>query len=207
MPARRSRSRACSSSRLSAKRYGDVGSRASSAARRRMPSRFIVSCAARAVGIDLGKASLLDSTSASVAIASISGTTRCGRSCSISRRSARRVGHRDDVRAVRDLMAGRVRVAVDGDGLDAESLQRDDHFLAELAAAEQHHAGGGRGERGAEGNHRAAAGGRLCILADFVQSSKTGGAMFRGRAGTPLHIQGNNDRTMRVADECAKPYH
>ena len=48
---------------------------------------------------------------------------------------------------MRDLMTRRVRVAVDGDHLDAEALQRDDHFLAELAAAEEHHPGGGRGER------------------------------------------------------------
>ncbi len=53
----------------------------------------------------------------------------------------RRVGHRDHVRAMRDLVAGRVRVAVDGDDLDAEALQRDDDFLAELAAAEQHDLG------------------------------------------------------------------
>ena len=60
------------------------------------------------------------------------------------------VGHRDDVRAVRDLVPRRVRIAIDGDRLDAEPLQRDDDFLAELAAAEQHDAGGGRGERGAD---------------------------------------------------------
>ena len=50
------------------------------------------------------------------------------------------VGHRDDVRAVRDLVPRRVCIAVDGDGLDAEPLQRDDDLLAELAAAEQHDA-------------------------------------------------------------------
>ena len=32
--------------------------------------------------------------------------------------------------AMRDLMAGRVFVAIDGDHLNAKTLQRDDHFLA-----------------------------------------------------------------------------
>jgi PAS domain S-box-containing protein len=36
-------------------------------------------------------------------------------------------------------------VAVDGDRLDAQALQRDQHLLAEFAGAEQHHAGGVRG--------------------------------------------------------------
>ena len=56
------------------------------------------------------------------------------------------VGHVDHVEAVRDLVARRVRVAVDGDHFDAEALQRNDHFLAELAGTEQHDFGGGRGE-------------------------------------------------------------
>ena len=59
-----------------------------SAASRRMPSRFIVSFAARAVGITCVTPAASSATSASVAIASISGTTMCGRSCSISRVSA-----------------------------------------------------------------------------------------------------------------------
>lgn len=39
------------------------------------------------------------------------------------------------MRAMRDLMARGVRVAVDRDDFDAEALQRDDDFLAELAAS------------------------------------------------------------------------
>ena len=61
------------------------------------------------------------------------------------------VAHGDRARVVRDLLAGRVLVAVDGDGLDAQALQRDQHFLAELAASKQHHARGRRAERRAEG--------------------------------------------------------
>lgn len=60
------------------------------------------------------------------------------------------VGHRDDMRAVGDLLTGCVGVAIDGDHFDAESLQRDDHFLAELAGAQQHDAQCSRGIRGAE---------------------------------------------------------
>ena len=54
----------------------------------------------------------------------------------------RRIAHRDGARVVRHLVAGRGVVAVDGDRLDPQALQRDQHFLAELAAAEQHDAGG-----------------------------------------------------------------
>ena len=53
------------------------------------------------------------------------------------------VGHVDHVRAMRDLMTRRIRITVDGDHFDAQPLQRDDHFLAELAGAEQHDARGG----------------------------------------------------------------
>ena len=53
-----------------------------------MPSRFIVSCAARAVGITVAMPASAISTSTSVAMASISGTMMSGRSCSISRFSA-----------------------------------------------------------------------------------------------------------------------
>ena len=60
------------------------------------------------------------------------------------------VGHRNDVGAMGDLMAGGVCVAVDGDDFDAEPLQRDDDFLAEFAGAEQHDAQGGGGKRGAD---------------------------------------------------------
>lgn len=52
------------------------------------------------------------------------------------------IRHVDHVRAMRDLVAGRVRIAVDRDHLDAEPLQRDDDFLAEFAGAEQHDARG-----------------------------------------------------------------
>ena len=62
----------------------------------------------------------------------------------------RRVGHGHDVAAVRHLHGRGVGVAVDADHLDPQPLQRDGHFLAELAAAQQHHAGGVGGERGAE---------------------------------------------------------
>ena len=65
----------------------------------------------------------------------------------------RRVAHRDGARMVRHLLAGRVLVAVDRDGLDAQALQRDQHLLAEFAGAEQHHAGGGGGKGGSEGRH------------------------------------------------------
>jgi len=61
------------------------------------------------------------------------------------------IAHRDRVRVVGHLLARRVLVAVDGDGLDAQALQRDQHFLAELAAAQQHHTGGGRTQGRAEG--------------------------------------------------------
>ena len=53
-----------------------------------------------------------------------------------------RVAHRDGARVVRHLVAWRVLVAVDRDGLDAQALQRDQHLFAELAAAEQHDFGG-----------------------------------------------------------------
>jgi hypothetical protein len=65
----------------------------------------------------------------------------------------RGVAHGDGAGVVGHLLAGRVLVAVDRDGLDAEALQGDQHLLAELAGAEQHHAGGGGGKGGAEGGH------------------------------------------------------
>ena len=83
----------------SAKAYGDVGRPNSSAASRRIPSRFIVNCVARAVGMttvrppsvwSFLRAPLLrcsTSASASVAMASISGTTKSGCCASISARS------------------------------------------------------------------------------------------------------------------------
>ncbi len=117
-----------------------------------MPSRFIVRRTARAVGITCARPSRSTSASASVAIASISGTIEL-RALLLDQPTQRdAVGHRDHVRAMRDLMAGGVRVAVDRDDLDPQSLQRDDHFLAELAAAEQHDLGRGRGKRRADWN-------------------------------------------------------
>jgi len=63
------------------------------------------------------------------------------------------VAHRDRARMVGHLLAGRILVAIDGDRLHAQALQRDQHFLAELAGAEQHDFGGGRGKRGSKGRH------------------------------------------------------
>ncbi len=71
----------------STKRYGEVGRPSSCAAKRRMPSLFIVRCAARAVGTTC-RPWASSSTRTSVAIASISGTTRCGRSSAITARRA-----------------------------------------------------------------------------------------------------------------------
>ncbi len=76
------------SSGVSTKRYGEVGRPRVSAARRRMPSRSMVSRAARAVGITRWPCSRSNATSVSVWIASISGTIRCGCSRAISSRSA-----------------------------------------------------------------------------------------------------------------------
>jgi hypothetical protein len=45
------------------------------------------------------------------------------------------------------LMARGVVVAIDGDHLDAEALERDDHLFAQLTRAEQHHPGGPGSER------------------------------------------------------------
>ena len=61
-----------------------------------------------------------------------------------------RIGHVDDMGAVRHLVAGCILIAIDGDDLHAQALQRDDDFLAEFAGAEQHDPGGGWGKRGAK---------------------------------------------------------
>lgn len=66
------------------------------------------------------------------------------------RAQLRPVHHVDDARMVRHLLTGRIGVTVHGDGFHTETLQRDDDFLAKLATAEQHHADGGRGKRGAD---------------------------------------------------------
>ncbi len=67
------------------------------------------------------------------------------------RAQCRAVCHVDHMGAVRDLLSRRVGVAVHGDGFHAKALQRDDDFLAQFAAAEQHDAGGGWSERCADG--------------------------------------------------------
>ncbi len=58
--------------------------------------------------------------------------------------SAQRVGvrHVGDARVVRDLVSRGVCISVDGDHLHTKPLQRNDHLLAELTGAEQHHSGG-----------------------------------------------------------------
>ena len=66
------------------------------------------------------------------------------------RAQGRAVGHVDDMGAVRHLMAGRIGVAIHRDDFHAQALQGDDHFLAQFAAAEQHDAGGGGAQWGAD---------------------------------------------------------
>jgi hypothetical protein len=53
------------------------------------------------------------------------------------------VGHGHDMAAMRHLHARRIGIAVHADHLAAEALQCDNYLLAQFAAAEQHHAGGG----------------------------------------------------------------
>ena len=65
-----------------------------------------------------------------------------------------RIAHRDGAGVVRHLLAGRVVVAVHGDGFDAQALQCNQDLLAQLAGAEQHDFGGVGGQRGSEGGHR-----------------------------------------------------
>ncbi len=115
-----------------------------------MPSRFIVSWAARAVGITVARSGRgdLDQDVGGDRLDFGHDDVRPLLLDQALQRGG--VGHRDHVRAVRDLVARRVRVAVDGDGFHAQALQRDDDFLAEFAAAEQHDAGGGRGQRCAD---------------------------------------------------------
>ena len=134
-----------------------------------MPSRFIVSCTARAVGTTCGETFALD-------VDEHVGRDRLDLGHDELRPflldqplQRRRVGHRDHVRAVRDLVPRRVGVAIDGDDLDAEALQRDDDFLAELAAAEQHDPGGGRGERGADVHGRSDQCRRMAVVEAVVE--------------------------------------
>jgi hypothetical protein len=118
-----------SSSRLSANWYGEVGRPSSSAARRRN---------------DLGEPFAFDGGE------HVGGDRLDLRHDDLrfflldEALQRRRVGHRDDVRAVRDLVPRRVGVAIDGDDLDPQPLEGDDDFLAQFAAAEQHHPGRGR---------------------------------------------------------------
>ena len=109
---------------------GEVGRPSSSAASRRMPSRSIVSRAARAVGTTC-KPSASSSSSTAVAIASISGTTTAGRPARSTRapRAARRRRACRSRGAVRDLHRRRVGVAVDGDHLAPEPLRLDRDLL------------------------------------------------------------------------------
>ena len=64
-----------------------------------------------------------------------------------------RVGHVHHVRAVCHLMAGRIRIAVHGDHLDAETLQRDDDLFAQFAGTEQHNSRSGRAEWGSDAHN------------------------------------------------------
>ena len=63
------------------------------------------------------------------------------------------IEHVDDVAAVRDLHGRRVGVAVDGDHFDAQALQLDHHFFAQLAAAAQQYTGRGRRQWSSDTGH------------------------------------------------------
>jgi hypothetical protein len=65
------------------------------------------------------------------------------------------VGHGHDVAAVRHLHARRIGIAIDADHFATQALQCDNHFLAQFAAAQQHHARGGRRKRSADTFHDA----------------------------------------------------
>ena len=58
----------------------------------------------------------------------------------------RAVKHVDDMAAVGDMHGGRVGIAVHRNDFDAEALQFDDDFLAELTRAEQQGLPGGGSE-------------------------------------------------------------
>ncbi len=117
-----------------------------------MPSRFMVSCAARAVGITVGEPFAFD-LDQHVGGDGLDLRHDQMRPFLLDQRAQRgAVGHVDDMRAMRHLMAGRIGVAVHRDDFDAQALQGDDDFLAEFAAAEQHDAGGG-GESGVPMTH------------------------------------------------------
>jgi len=59
-----------------------------------------------------------------------------------------RIAHGDGARMMGHLLARRVFIAVHGNGFHAQALQGNQHFLAQLAAAQQHDFGGIGGERG-----------------------------------------------------------
>ncbi len=180
-----------------------------------MPARFMVSCAARALG-----ATRNPSRSSSTRVVGGDGLDLGDdqvRTLGLDHRAqARAVEHREDVAAVRDLHRRRVRVAVAGDDLAAEALQFDGHLLAELAGTEQHDPGGGRGERSAEaGGHvwddPAAAGGtttkgpvalRHVRRAD-VPCHVDDEASNPGRAPSPEAVVG--PRTTHPRDDCSDP--
>ena len=89
------------------------------------------------------------------------------RALGLEHRPQRRgVGHVDDGVALRDLHRGRAGVAVDREHLAAEPQRLDRDLAAELAAAEQHDAHGGVGQRRSGGEaHDRAAYGRACVRA------------------------------------------
>ena len=61
----------------------------------------------------------------------------------------RRIAHGDGARMVGHLLAGRVLVTVNCNGLHTETLQRNQHFFAQLTRAQQHDLGGLGGQGGA----------------------------------------------------------
>ena len=71
------------------------------------------------------------------------------------------IGHVDHGVALRDLHRGRARVAVDRQHLAAEPQRLDRHLTTELAAAQQHEAHGGVGQRWSRGEAHGC--GSLCI--------------------------------------------
>ena len=53
------------------------------------------------------------------------------------------IGHIDHMSPVRNLMSRCIRITIHRDRFDPQTLQGDDHFFAQLAAAQQHDASGG----------------------------------------------------------------
>jgi alkyl hydroperoxide reductase subunit AhpC len=107
-----------------------------------------------------------------VAIASISGTTMCGPLLLDQRLSARGVGHRDDVCAMRDLMPG----ALDSDRRrSSRTPSRCSAMITSLPSSplpsSMTRVAWARAEF--QRNHRMPCDGESAILVDFVHSSKT----------------------------------